>query len=336
MDARDLVRRYDGVSIRLTDATTLTQRQLENAAAQSGEGEITLRAAWSRGAPEQASSALNETVKLRRIRVYGDMRQVAPMELIAGSVPAQDDTQGCLIDSESAMALFHAADPIGAEVLVGGDRYRVRGVGKTYEPMLLIRERNTSFQNLECSARDLETARQSAGTYLLRCGAAEGQVVLLGGMLSRVLNGLFWSLPGVFGFALALRFFGRGKRCQADRRERAAYVFLGAAFACAAWIEIRSTAYLPQAWLPTKWSDFSFWSRLIEGWQTDWKTISLMTPLPKDVVFFQKIRFGIFKWLLALLLGGWGLSLFGARGSHANGCLSADGTPPPRNETDLE
>ena len=327
-DARDLVRHYDGVSIRLTGAA-LTQRQLKQAAAQTGDGEITLRAAWSRGAAERATSSLGETAQLRRIRVYGDMRQAAPIKLLAGSIPAQDDAEGCVLDAVSAMALFHAVDSVGAEVFVGSNRYRVRGVATADEPMLLLRDGKAEYSNLEFAARDLESAQQSAGTFLIRCGILERQIVLQNGMLARVLQGLFWLLPGFLGLAVSIWLLLCGKRNRRNRSLRIATLLLGAALACAALAAIRFAVYLPQAWLPTKWSDFSFWPRLIDGWRTEWHAISLATPLPKDVLFFQAVRRGGLRWLVSLLLGGWGLSLLWLGDSGLSAHSTADTAKKP-------
>lgn len=326
LGARDLVMQYDGVSVRLERAA-LTQRQLEKTATQTEGESISLRAAWSRGAAEQASSSLGGTTMLRRVSVYGDMRQTAPMQLLSGGFPADDDVNGCLLDAASAMSLFHAVDPIGATVLIGKESYVVRGVVKAYEPMLLARDSKATFNNLEFAAQNLDDAKQSVETFLFRSGATDGQIILQSGLLSRVLRGLLWLPPCLLGFVCGVRFLLRGRQWSETPQKRTYYVILGLVTVCAALIVLWNTAYLPQAWLPTKWSDFAFWNRLLEGWRENFTAYSLMTPLPKDVVLFQSLRRGALYAMLVLFFGVWSLSLFWLGSRPSEGRKNANGTP---------
>lgn len=321
LGAHDLVMQYDGVSVRLERAA-LTQRQLEKTATQTEGKSISLRAAWSRGAAEQASSSLGGTTMLRCVSVYGDMRQTAPMQLLSGGFPADDDANGCLLDAASAMSLFHAVDPIGATVLIGKESYVVRGVVKAYEPMLVTRDSKATFNNLEFAAQNLDEAKQAVETYLMTAGVMDGQIILLSGMLARVLQGLLWLPPCLLGLVCGVRFLLRGKRRSETSKKRISFIILGLTVVCAALIVLWNTAYLPQAWLPTKWSDFGFWNRLLEGWRENFAAYSLMIPLPKDVLLFQSLRRGALEALLVLIFGSWSLSLFWL---ESNPCKSDEG-----------
>lgn len=306
--AKTLARAYDGVSVRLEQAT-LTQRQLEQAASQAGETDVVLRAAWSRGAAEQATSELNGKTSLRKVAVYGDMRRVMAMRLLSGAYPTQDDAQGCLIDSASARALFQAVDPIGAQVTLQSGSYLVRGVAEAYEPVLMVCASKAQYTNLEFSAPAFDTAAQSAKTFLFRCNSNGGEIVLESGLLVRVLYGCFTLPPCLLTLAVAIRLIGRGRREGITKRQRALALAGGALLACAALVILANGIYLPQAWLPTKWSDFSFWSRFAEGWRKELVAYSLMTPLPKDIPLFQSLRAGAWHLVLSALFGGWSLSL---------------------------
>ena len=72
----------------------------------------------------------------------------------------------------------------------------------------------------------------------------------------------------------------------------------------AVWIST-NTLYWPQSFLPTRWSDFSFWRSLMDSWKADWKAISLMTPLPKEIQLFQALRGCGLLLITAFLAGGW-------------------------------
>ena len=308
LNARELVRQYDGVSVRLEHAS-LTQRQLEQVAAQTEGESVSLRAAWSRGEKEQAISALGNKATLRRVSVYGDMRQVAPMRFLSGGIPADGDTNACLLDADSAMALFHSVDPIGATVTIGKQSYVVRGVVEVYEPMLVTRDSKAEFTNFEFTAQNLDEAKQAVETYLMTAGVMDGQIILLSGMLARVLQGALWLPPCLLVFVCGMRVLLRS-RCRGETpKKRICFIILGLAAVSSAVIVASSSVYIPQAWLPTKWSDFGFWGRLVEGWRENFIAYSLMIQLPKDVVLFQSLRRGAHEALLTFLFGGWSLSL---------------------------
>ena len=95
----------------------------------------------------------------------------------------------------------------------------------------------------------------------------------------------------------------------------------GTALLTAAVLLMIKTFYWPQSFLPTRWSDFTFWRTLIESWQADWKAMSLMTPLPKEIQLFRALRQCAVLMLTALLAGGWCLALICAM---VNGETNAD------------
>lgn len=299
-----LAEQYGGLSVRFP-AAAVTRRDLVHAVEASLDGELGCTAAWTRGSERKtASSGLGERTLLRMIFVYGDMRQIAPMKLLAGNFPVDDDMSGCVIDGASAWELFHAIDAIGAEVILEGENYIVRGVVEAYEPMALLRNRSAAYENLEFAARDLSAAKQRVETFLYRCNSAGGKVIVQSGLLARLTLSFVWLLPCILGFAGAVAMFRSGWRAKGKKRGGLPFLVAGMALAVAAGVVLIKTAYWPQSFLPTKWSDFEFWPDLIIGWETQWKAISLMTPLPKEIELFRTIRScGVLLWT-ALLMSG--------------------------------
>ena len=300
-----LERQYAGISVRLLE-TPVSRRTLEKALEQPNDGELTCAAAWTRSDGKQpATSKLGGETGLRVVRVYGDMRQTEPLKLICGTFPAEDDADGCLLDKASAWALFHSTDAVGAAVTVDGRDYIVRGIAETYEPALLIRDDRASYENLEFSIKNLDGAKQSAGTFLYRCGTAGDFIIVQSGLVARVIRGAAWLPLWIAAVCAAITLVRRGWKTR-GRAARCAF-YWAAAFAISALLcwGVSSTMYWPQSFLPTKWSDFAFWGRLIDAWQTEEKARALMTQLPKEIVLFSLARRCAAALILSIFSGGW-------------------------------
>ncbi len=290
--AESLAAYYTGVSVRIAD-TPVSEKRLTKRLAQEAADAPACAAAWTRSGQETASSASMHTKsRLRIVSVYGDMRQVAPMTLLSGSFPVDGDYGGCLLDASTAQALFHAADVVGAQVEAGGKRYVVRGVVKAFEPMLLTRGELAAYENLEFRVADLSTGKATVAAFLYQYALTGDHVIVQSGLYAKILSGLVFLPAELALLAVGLRLLlavWRG-------RKRPAHALLllpaAAAFAAMLWLGSR-TFFWPQAFLPTKCSDFAFWGTLWEGWRQTWKSIQLTTPLPKEITFFREMRWSV-------------------------------------------
>ena len=305
LTAGRMTEQYDALSVRFP-AASVTQKDLERAAAASTDAELLCKAAWTRGSElKKASAALGESTQVRMIDVYGDMRQIAPMTLLNGSFPVDDDSSGCVIDTKSAWNLFHSTDAIGAELTVDGNPCVVRGIVEAYEPMVIMRNSDAVYENLEFTARDLSAAKQLVETFLYRCNSDGDYIVVQSGLLAHLALGSVWLLACIFGVAGACAFWKNAWTRKKSKRDCVLFFLAGAVLIVASAAVLMKTAYWPQSFLPTKWSDFGFWSTLLHGWEAQWKAISLITPLPKEIVFFQQLRCCGVLLLTALLTAGW-------------------------------
>ena len=308
-----LMREYDGLSARFPEPA-VTQKDLLRVVEETSESGVSCRAAWTSGAKLQTAGAeFGTSAQLRVIQAYGDFHAIAPMRLLAGSYPVEDDTEGCLLDEASARQLFHSADAIGAMVTLGKSRYTVRGIVRAYEPMLALRSTNATYENLEFSATDLSAAKQQAGTFLYRCNAPQTVTFIESGLLARVLSGFVWLCPCVFFAAGANKLF-RAARLRKDRANAVVpRYFASAALLIVALAILLTTFYWPQSFLPTKWSNFTFWGDWLQGWKALGKAISLLTPHPKEIQLLSAMRWCTVLELISLLAGGWGASVFASR-----------------------
>lgn len=305
LGARALESACDGVSVRLTGAP-VPAKKLRQALAEEAGGALGCTAAWTRGEKTEVSAPSMETAaELRVIAVYGDMRRVAPLTLLCGSFPTEDDYAGCLLDAESADALFHSAEITGAKVAIGGASYTVRGVASGGEPMALIRHKEAAYENLELAVADLASGRAEAEAFLYRHALLDGSVIVENGLYARILCGLVWLPPAILLLIAFLRLLHAALGIYKGRR-LPMLLLLAAAAVCAAAMAllIKHSFFWPQAFLPTKCSDFAFWEKLREQWRQSWDAISLMTPLPKDVQFFRAMRGSLCRIAAAIPAAG--------------------------------
>lgn len=310
LTAGGLARQYLGVSVRLSE-TSVTQKALEKALERTDESELSCTAAWTRSAGKQtAASHLGGETSLRVVCVSGDMRQIEPMKLLSGAFPTQDDADGCLLDAASAWALFHSTDALGATVTLGDREYVVRGIAETYESVLMIRDDRASYENLEFAAQNPDGAKQSVETFLYRCGGADHSVIVQSGLIARVALGAAWLPLWIAAACAAAAFFRRGWKTRGRQARNVLCWAAGAALTALVCFGLASTAFWPQSWLPTKWSDFAFWGRLIDNWKTEMKTFALMTQLPKEIELFSTVRRCAAAIIVSILSGGWCAAAF--------------------------
>ena len=298
--ARRVCRDYGGISLRVGDAP-VSERKLKTVLEEENDG-LRLTAAWSRGKPVALTGeSLGTGVQARPVTVYGDVRQVCPMELLSGGFPVEDDLLGCTVTADVAMALFHSVDAVGAKVTVAGKPYTVRGVVKAYEPMAILRGDGTAYENLEFSTEDPSCGAAATAALLYRHSLSGTYVTVESGLYGRMLGSLA-GLPGVVACLMAAGLLLRAYWPR--RRKAAALLYLLPAVAALALLlpVLRATFYWPRAYLPTRCSDLAFWGALWRGWRENWRALTLATPLPKDVQFYQAARGIALGTALALLM----------------------------------
>jgi len=318
LSANGLMRQYIGISVRLFE-TSVTRQTLEQALEQTNENELACTAAWTRNDGEQtAGSQLGGETSLRIIRVYGDMRQVAPMKLLSGTFPTEDDVDGCLLDAASAWALFRSTDAIGAVVTIVDREYVVRGIAETYEPMLMIRDDQAAYENMEFSSQDPDGTKQFVETFLYRCGNTGGYTIVQSGLIARVVRGAAWLPLWIAAICAVIALGRRGWKMRGQPGRSGLCWIAGVALAVLLCWGVASTAFWPQSFLPTKWSDFAFWGNLVDTWRSNAKACALATQLPKEIELFSALRRCAAALIVSILSGGWCAAAFRAKRRRPN------------------
>jgi hypothetical protein len=296
---------YQSVSIRMKkDEVTkhVLIRAMENEM-EKGTKDIPEITAWDR--QEEAvieNQELYTKSKVHLIEVYGDIKQVYPMELTSGSIPAADDYRGCLIDENSAYELFHTSDAVGAFLSYQNKRYCIRGIVKSPDSLCIFQvlEENKAYSNLELVYEDKENGKKLAGEFMLQNGLSSSYTIIEGCFYAKLLE-LFYLVPAWFlGFALLIRFLkSLWKRRNLPLQVLALILLLAVVWTALRWL-MEFQLYIPERLIPTKWSDFTFWTEKYSAFQSQRREIAFLTPNPKDVILIQSARRCINYSLIAL------------------------------------
>ena len=280
---------YQGLSVRMHGR--VTQEALFRAISENADKSILRVSAWTRNELATINNESLETAaRVRRIAVYGDMHDVCPMELLYGGFPAMVDEAGCVIDVDTAWSLFHHKDVIGADVRIGGKPYIVRGIVRAKEAMILFRDEKAEYENLEIACSNMEEATSLVTTFLYRYGLAAEYTVVENGFYGRLATGLS-GLPGwIIGAAILFALLKRAwKRRSIPLQFILLCIALAGTFYLLKWL-LEFHLYWPDRFLPTRWSDFTFWPELIKA-QTDYfESLSFLQPVPKDMQWFSAVR----------------------------------------------
>lgn len=306
-NAQWLAREYRGVSVRMQD-DGIDGDTLKSALAKATHQPARVTA-WNRSSDKLtlANAALNTTAPVRRLAVLGDMAEVCPVRVLYGALPVTDDKLGCAIDEASAQRLFRNADVVGAALKVDNTDYIVRAVVSSLEPVLMVRDADARYQNIELEYDDFESCKANA-QELMR-GLSEEYVLVESGFWGRLAANAA-VLPSIVAFVAVLLL----PLCAAWRRRgiplQLVLLLAGAIglFAALKWL-FGLAVYFPERCLPTRWSDFDFWQRLAEDARVYFQSLSFLTPAPKELEWSAAARSLVACSFVACVAMAWVLYL---------------------------
>lgn len=206
------------------------------------------------------------------IRMNGDMSSVAKEDLLCGSFVLQGDLRGCVIDKATIYELYGSYDVLGMTIVLDNKRYNICGILDITANRMLIQEDSPTekYTYLEFSypmdkesienrlMNDLGTVTRD---FLLQYGFPESRAIIDKDFATDMMK-MVYGLPGCF--ILLFIIIDMLKVHKKTRKvplihaiTLPAIIFLSVLFG---WIaDIRFS--FPDRFIPTRWSDFDFWSR---------------------------------------------------------------------------
>ena len=216
------------------------------------------------------------------ISFSGDASTVWPAVYIIGATPGVTDSIGCVVSEALAWRLWGSFDVVGMPVKVDESERVIRGVFKGEDELALLpyRDEDTSqsWSAVDLVGGPADAVRADAENFAQAAGLGKPDYIIMNGSPS--VAGALAALPllilSCYGLAMIIVFIRKRFR---EARKPVFYI-------CLILIAVALPAALRAlpAWLiPTRWSDFSFWSSLADQALSGMKEFLRATPQLRDV-----------------------------------------------------
>lgn len=245
-------------------------------AREDGAEDIPALTLWREQAGQTAQAG-ERSGAARVLELCGSGADLWPASFLAGYYPIPGDTGGCAVDRALAEALWGTGRAVGNELELDGRKLTVRGVFEGGDGLLLVQGETDSAQPypnlfLKFSGGD---AKAQAEGFLTRNQWSGGTLLDLP-ILSWLLESLA-ALPAVcLGAGILVRLLRRGLDMTAAPLLLAGYA-LPALAGAGVTLWAMGLPGIPGQLIPTRWSDFDFWARLVSdraGELTDYLTLA--------------------------------------------------------------
>jgi hypothetical protein len=225
------------------------------------------------------SKLYRRTVQADVLLFYGDLRRILRAVPEMEFVSSADET-GCAVDRDTAFRLWGSAQVLGETLLFEGREYTVRAVFDAPEGTvaLPVPTEGHGLSVLAVDTPEGRDARQQAEEFYRRHGLPAPDALTTGGWYGPVSRCLIL-LPALP--LLAALLWGILRELWGMRRTPVLCALWCLAAAVLFWGLFHFSGFrlsLPPGLVPTRWSDFEFWRRLLEGWGENLQN-ALLTPV---------------------------------------------------------
>ncbi|MCL2153168.1 MAG: hypothetical protein FWH57_09480 [Oscillospiraceae bacterium] len=213
----------------------------------------------------------------------GDAALVWPARYLTGIVPGVADGLGCSVSSMLAWELWGGNDVVGKEIEIDGEKHLVRGVfeGDDLLALVSVRDEDTSqsFTAAELTRGPTSPTRSEALTFASSAGLGRPKSALID--TPTLLASLLAVAPLVIlAFYALILCVGYLKVYPNALRGGMLLALIAFAMLLPSFLD-----KLPDWIIPTRWSDFSFWSGIASQIGDDLREYLLLSPKLRDVAY---------------------------------------------------
>lgn len=247
---------------------------------------------------------LGRSATVLAITLWGDMKTPIPMSLLAGNYVYQEDYSGCVLDSKTAYTLFGTKNAIGNELIYNNNSYIVRGIVKCDVPIFLLQsyKSNETFSNLEIKLsnhyRGIE--EMTVTNFLSDNSLTEKYTSIDGYFYGTILHFILF-LP-VWLFILSILIYTLRNSLNKKNYITFLLTLIILFFTCLHMYKVGDFIYLIKKFTPTRWSDFSYWSKVRNTLGEDIKQLSYLSPNPRDLLLKNTLTTLGYRFFLLILL----------------------------------
>lgn len=217
---------------------------------------------------------------------YGNITSAVKAGILQGNFLLNEDKQGCMIDEKGAYSLFGSLDVLGKKVQWQNGAYVIRGIVEGTTGALYVQghEEQLIFQNIELKLKNEKNGTEQAITYLTEKGLPAPEGIIDGYFMSEIAQAFCYLPAWILFFTIAVRLLKEVWHL----RRRPVLFCIGSIFVIVSIILLQLAIdfhiSFPEQFIPTKWSDFSFWSSQIQQIKENVHLLNLLTPRENDVV----------------------------------------------------
>lgn len=227
----------------------------------------------------------------------------------------EGDASGCLIDEKTARDLFGSTNVVGMPIFYDGTEKKIRGILRNVENTIVLQtvEEKITFPYVTVRCNPQQSRRQVENEFMTR-HALNGKVIRMETVsgIANVLTVCFPAAVGIWVIRMAVRVLhkraGAVQKNGADKKDgrfermMALCVCAISAAACC-WIFV-TRLQIPTDMIPTKWSDFSFWS---SWWEQERESllILLLSEKQKPMQSWLEDFYVVLKYSLLSWISGW-------------------------------
>lgn len=211
----------------------------------------------------------------------GEPAYAKPVTFIAGAYPGELSSTNCIISELLAWQLWGSLDTLGKTVEFDGKEKIVAGIYKSSRAEAAYSSENSNeiWQNVEVYGPDGTITREDLTDYITAAGLGQPSAIIDGKGIIGLLSAALWLPPVILAGAGVLFLL---RILKAERLWlRNAVIFTGLLL-LAAFLP-RLLGLLPPWLIPTKWSDFSFWTGLWEKFGGYIAEFLGMRPYTRDI-----------------------------------------------------
>ena len=269
-----------------------------------------------------SDTKFGKTKNVTKYLVYGGMKQILPIQIYSGNYVYENDYEGCMLDRDTAYALFGSLDVIGQQVVIDekvinknaesnsnssqGEQvttikqreYYVRGILDTSHPIVMVqtREDKTQFHYLQFDYGNSSRGRENVEQLMMVYPLGSSGVIVDQNLIVRLLgNVLFlpWLLAGIIiiwkRVHLLTEYFKLQEFLKQPPRFFTKLILPPILAVIGIVVTAKRFAFFPLQYIPTKWSDFSSVSRTINLIREHIDEFNYMTPTIRDVLLKENI-----------------------------------------------
>lgn len=293
--------RYDREKL---DAETI--KNLQKGESESSEKIVKSFIVWEQSPKEDLrNKELAKNVIGEVVKVYGNLTMLFPVEKLQGQTLYEGDREGTIISEGVAYSLWGSTDVVGQSLIVEDKAYVVRGVLKEKSNRIITQadmaDQETKFSALRVQLVDKENVAGMISTLKFKYNLPESVLRNLS-LTSILLSGLAL-LPGyLLGFYGLIKLY---KFIYSTHRYWVSAILLSIIALGLTWITIEMMqfiTYIPSYIIPNKWSDFTFWSKLIDGFIENSRQLQALPALIGD---------GWYNGIKAMIVGGFSITCIG-------------------------